>query len=109
MMISGPRPSAGCSSRLQICIDLGAHLLSEINARPPADYAGVFASLAAAGRLDEHLAGRMMQAARQRNLLVHSYLEVDDQRIFESLDHLDDLRAFAAAVQRLLEAAQHND
>lgn len=90
----------------QICIDIGAHLISELNVRPPGDYAGIFLSLAQAGRLDEQLAERMMQAARQRNLLVHSYLEVDDRKILESLDHLDDLRAFAAAVAHLLESPQ---
>lgn len=42
--------------------------------------------------------------ARQRNLLIHAYLELDNRMIFESLDHLDDLRAFAAEVQRLADA-----
>ncbi len=87
----------------QICIDVGAHLLSERNARPASDYADIFTSLAEAGELDRGLASRMVQAARQRNVLVHSYLEVDAQKILESLDHLDDLRSFAAAVQRVLD------
>jgi uncharacterized protein YutE (UPF0331/DUF86 family) len=90
----------------QICIDIGAHLLSELNARPPADYADIFISLAEAGQLDGELAKRMVQAARQRNVLVHSYLEVDDHKVLESLEHLDDLRAFAAAVQELVDTDQ---
>ncbi len=90
----------------QICIDVGAHLLSEINARPPGDYAGIFLSLAEAGQLDHRLASRMVQVARQRNLLVHSYLEIDDRKVLESLDHLDDLRAFAATVQQLVDSQQ---
>jgi uncharacterized protein YutE (UPF0331/DUF86 family) len=87
----------------QTCTEVGAHLLSEINAAPPADYAGIFASLADAGRLDRQLASRLPHAARQRNLLVHAYLQIDDRKLFESLDQLDDLRAFAAAVQRMLD------
>lgn len=86
----------------QTCIDIGAHLLSEINAPPPGDYAGIFRSLADAGHLDDSLASSLAQAARQRNLLVHAYLQIDDRRLFDSLDQLDDLRAFATAVERML-------
>jgi len=35
--------------------------------------------------------------ARLRNLLVHLYLEIDDRRVFASLERLQDLREFAAA------------
>ncbi len=87
----------------QTCIDVGAHLLSEINAPPPGDYAGIFRSLADAGQLDDELATRLAQAARQRNLLVHAYLRIDARKVFASLDQLEDLRAFAGAVERMLE------
>lgn len=93
----------------QLCIDIGAHLVSELNARPPSDYADLFRSLADAGELDSGLAERMVQAARQRNVLVHSYLEVDDGKVLESLEHLDDLRSFARAVQQILDADQSGE
>jgi len=87
----------------QICIDIGAQILSDLNAKPPSDYAGVFASLADAAVLDRALADRLADAARQRNLLVHLYLDLDDRMVFATLGHLDDLRAFAAVVQGLLD------
>lgn len=93
----------------QVCIDIGAHLLSELGAPTASDYGAVFKSLADGGHLDHELAGRLIQAAKQRNLLVHAYLEIDNRKVFQSLEHLDDLRAFAAAVQRLLEDARHPD
>jgi hypothetical protein len=40
-------------------------------------------------------------ADRQRNLLVHLYLEIDDRAVFASLGFLDDFREFAKAVERL--------
>lgn len=86
---------------IQICIDIGAHLVSELSASPPSDYAGIFKSLAEAGHLDPELGTSLADAARQRNLLVHLYLEIDDTKVFAALEHLDDLRAFAAVVQRL--------
>jgi uncharacterized protein YutE (UPF0331/DUF86 family) len=87
----------------QICIDIGAHLVSEINASPPADYAGIFRSLADAGHLGPELAARLAHAAGQRNILVHAYLDIDDMKVFESLEHLDDLRRFAESAQRMLD------
>jgi uncharacterized protein YutE (UPF0331/DUF86 family) len=90
---------------IQICIDIGAHLVSELSAPPPSDYAGIFSSLAAAGHLDRDLGARLSAAARQRNLLVHLYLELDDSQVFASLGRLDDLRAFAAVVRRLADDA----
>ena len=87
---------------IQICIDAGAHLVSELSTPPPSDYAGIFKSLADAGHLDRDLGERLSGAARQRNLLIHLYLEIDDSRVFASLERLEDLRAFAAVVQRLV-------
>ena len=91
---------------IQICIDIGAHLVSELSTPPPSDYAAIFKSLADAGHLEGHLAGRLSDAARLRNLLIHLYLEIDDRRVFASLERLEDLRAFAAVVARLADPDQ---
>lgn len=80
---------------IQICIDAGAHLVSELGLEPPSDYRGVFASLRSAG-LDDQLADRLGDAAGMRNVLVHGYLELDHDEIWDALDRLDELRAFAA-------------
>lgn len=88
---------------IQICIDIGVHLVSELSAPPPSDYAGIFKSLADAGHIERGLGARLSDAARQRNLLIHLYLEIDDSKVFASLAHLDDLRDFAASVQLLVE------
>jgi uncharacterized protein YutE (UPF0331/DUF86 family) len=89
---------------IQICIDIGAHLVSELSTPPPSDYAGIFKSLADAGHLERGLGERLSAAARQRNLLIHLYLDIDHRRVFASLRHLDDLRAFAGVVQRIIDA-----
>ncbi len=46
----------------------------------------------------------MGNAAKQRNLLVHLYLEIDDRAVFASLTYLDDLREFATIFGRLAES-----
>jgi len=55
------------------------------------------------GLLEEDLADRLAQAAKQRNVLVHLYLDVDDRKVFDSLSRLDDLRRFAAFVEEQLD------
>ena len=84
---------------VQICIDVGAHLIAELGLEVPSGYRGIFESLRSAG-LDPQLTERLADAAGMRNILVHGYLEVDDEAVWGALDHLDDLRQFAAFTQR---------
>jgi uncharacterized protein YutE (UPF0331/DUF86 family) len=83
---------------IQICIDIGAHLIAELGLEAPSEYRGIFESLRSAG-LEPQLAERMGKAAGMRNILVHGYLEVDDDAVWSALDRLDDLRRFAAFAQ----------
>ncbi len=86
---------------IQISIDIGAQLGNELAVPTAHDYAGVFVVLASAGHLPAELAGRLAEAAKQRNLLVHAYLDIDDHQVFAALDHLEDLRELARIAQRL--------
>jgi uncharacterized protein YutE (UPF0331/DUF86 family) len=88
---------------IQVCIDLGAQVVAELSAPAPADYAAIFKILADKGLLPRDLGGRMADAARQRNLLIHLYLEIDDRAVFDALGHLDDLRQFAVFIKKRLD------
>ena len=88
---------------VQICIDLGTQLATERSVRPPDSYADVFQKLAEAELLTPELARRLSEAARQRNLLVHLYMEIEDRKVFTSLQSLDDLREFAKIVEAHLD------
>lgn len=89
---------------IQICIDLAAQVASEQSAPPPSSYSDVFEILGKKGVLPTEVAERLANAARQRNLLVHLYMEIDDRAVFASLTFLDDLREFAQVVERLATA-----
>lgn len=89
---------------VQICIDLGTQLVTEQSARPPSDYAEVFKILGEKRVISSELAQRLADAAKQRNLIVHLYMEIDDRSVFTSLAHLDDLREFAASLERLADS-----
>lgn len=86
---------------IQICIDLAAQVVSEQSVPPPSSYSDVFKVLGDKGVISAEIAERLGNAARQRNLLVHLYMEIDDRAVFASLAFLDDLREFAATVERL--------
>lgn len=86
---------------IQICVDIGAHLIAELGLKMPDDYKGVFASLREPLGLSPDLVAGLSAAAGMRNVLVHAYLEVDDDKAWDALGHLDDLREFAAAVERV--------
>jgi uncharacterized protein YutE (UPF0331/DUF86 family) len=90
---------------IQSCIDIGAHLISELGLPAPGDYRGVFESLRQAG-LDARLSERLAAAAGMRNILVHGYLDVDDEAVWGALAELDDLRSFAQTAQRIAGAGE---
>jgi uncharacterized protein YutE (UPF0331/DUF86 family) len=87
---------------VQACLDIGAHLIAEEGLKMPDDYRGVFASLKSAG-LEPDLADRLGAAAGMRNVLVHEYLKVDDEAVWDALDHLEDLRLFSSFVEKQLD------
>ncbi|MGH3695826.1 MAG: type VII toxin-antitoxin system HepT family RNase toxin [Pseudonocardiaceae bacterium] len=87
----------------QICIDLANHVIAADGHRVPRDYGDAFRVLAEAGVLDDELADRMVALAGARNLIVHLYAEVDDDRLARAVQGggLDDLGAFATRIAAL--------
>ena len=65
----------------------------------PTAYAECFERLAAHGILDADLSSRLQAMARFRNLLLHRYWEVDDQRVLAiARNDLGDLERFVGAL-----------
>jgi uncharacterized protein YutE (UPF0331/DUF86 family) len=88
---------------IQSAIDIAVHIVAEDSAKTPEDYSDTFRILAEMDVIGSDLSLRLGSAAKLRNILVHMYLEVDPQRVWEALGNLDDLESFAAAVERYLE------
>lgn len=80
---------------VETVLDLGSHVISSERYEPPGSYADVFRVLRDEGLLDEELAERLMAMARFRNLLVHAYADVDEERVLRILHgSLSDLDRF---------------
>ena len=79
------------------------HILARLAKRAPASYAECFDGLRELDIVDDGLAGRLVQMARFRNLLVHRYWEVEPERILRyGRENLGDFEEYLAAVGRLI-------
>jgi uncharacterized protein YutE (UPF0331/DUF86 family) len=88
---------------IQAAIDLAAHLAADEAGPRPNTLAGLFGALAGRDMIDHDLAGRLAMMARFRNLLVHSYADIDQERVWEIVStSLGDLDDFFAVVGRLV-------
>ena len=72
----------------QAAIDLCYHLTAKITKKAPSDYSNCFELLSETGYFKEETLKRMAVMAKFRNLLVHHYIKVDDERVYEKLDEL---------------------
>lgn len=89
---------------LEAAIDGAQHVVASEGLAVPATNADAFRSLATAGFLTTELADTMAAAAGFRNVLVHDYAEVDDERVVDNLDRLPELRDYVTALTALLDA-----
>ena len=84
---------------VQITIDLALSWCVRAGLGAPPTYGDAFRRLAATGWLDAALAARLVRAVGLRNLVVHSYADLDLVRVHEAArTGPADLRAFAAAL-----------
>jgi len=89
---------------VQLCVDVGAHLLADTERKAPETMGETFDLLAEEGMLDAGLARRMRGAVGFRNVAVHSYRSIDWSIVHElTTTGVEDLRAFAGAIGRTLD------
>jgi uncharacterized protein YutE (UPF0331/DUF86 family) len=83
----------------ECALDLGFHLIADRGWEAPDSYREVFQVLQQEGVLSAELAHQMEGWARLRNVLVHLYLRIDQERVWEVLtEELDQLEEYAAAL-----------
>jgi uncharacterized protein YutE (UPF0331/DUF86 family) len=91
---------------IEICIDVGEHIIASEGLPTPGTYGEVFATLGAGGYLPSDKIEDYRRMAGFRNLLVHDYADVDDSRVIEIIrNQLGDFDLFAQAVAAKLSGA----
>lgn len=95
---------------IQAAIDIGSILLAGTSAKVPESYRDIFLALADVDILPRAFAARLAQMAQFRNVLVHLYLEVDLQKVYQYLQHnLADFELFAQHVSAYLNQIKTSD
>jgi uncharacterized protein YutE (UPF0331/DUF86 family) len=88
----------------QICLDIANYLVARLGLEVPDEEENVFTMLAKAGLLSHPLAGQMKGLVGFRNILVHDYLEIDQEIVFENFaKNMRDFRDFAAEITDYLD------
>lgn len=65
---------------IELCADIGNHVISEQELEVPKSYANIFEILQQSGLISSQLAATMVRMAKFRNIVVHQYTEVDADR-----------------------------
>lgn len=88
---------------IEVCIDIGNHVIASEGYRSPQSYGDVFAVLGEHGHLRDQDVPTFIAMAGFRNLLVHGYAQVDDERVVEILhERLDDFERFRATMASIV-------
>lgn len=72
---------------IQAMIDVGSMIVAAKSTTIPATYRDIFYELAKLGIIDQTFANKLADMAGFRNILVHLYLEVDQQRVYDFLQN----------------------
>lgn len=88
---------------IQGCIDICNHIVAKKGGRAPQDYGDCFRLMAELGILEKDISDRLVQMTKFRNLLIHLYWEVDDERVYQILNkNLGDIDQFLDAIGSFL-------
>lgn len=96
--------SLNLSRAIQLCVDMGAHLIAGMDVPPPDTMGQTFDILARSGLVTTALADNLKKAVGFRNIAVHNY-DAINWLIVHSIvnNHLSDFSAFAKVVSMKLD------
>jgi uncharacterized protein YutE (UPF0331/DUF86 family) len=90
---------------IQTSVDIGLHIISDLEIPVPETMAQTFESLKKAGCLDAAIAQRMAKSVGFRNTAVHAYQEIDWDIVYCIItEHLDDFKDFARQILLMTDA-----
>ncbi len=84
----------GLLESIQVVIDIACKLVSQYNLGNPKTYRACVELLQQHKYLDEPLAQKVIGMVGLRNLLVHEYVKIDEEKLYDFLGYLDDFLAF---------------
>ena len=84
---------------IQAALDIGSLILADRSASIPEEYRDIFPKLAEMGVISQELAIKLVGMAKFCNVLVHMYIDVDLEKVYQYLqNNLGDLETFTRQV-----------
>ena len=88
---------------VQICVDIGNHILIDYSTPTPATMAETFKYLAENKLISDKNALELSHAVGFRNIAVHQYENINCKIVYEIITkHLDDFKEFSQAISQLI-------
>lgn len=92
---------------VQLCVDIGMHIIGDLDVPMPDTMSQTFETLANSGCLDRATTERMIKAVGFRNTAVHAYQKMDWEIVYRIITrHLDDFRDFSRQIMAMIEQSQ---
>ncbi len=89
---------------IQICLDIGNHIIGSMGWERPQDYASVFEILEKNQVLPTNLAESLQEMARFRNRIVHLYGDFDNEILYSILqENVGDIDLLAQHIVQFIE------
>ncbi len=70
---------------VEAATDINNHVVVETGNRPPEDYSVSFIKASETGLISRDLAEKLKGSAGMRNILVHEYMEIDDEMVYNAI------------------------
>ena len=85
----------------EACVDICNHISAKEHLGIPESYSNCFEILSERGIISEELSKKLSNMAKFRNLLVHLYWKIDNERLYEILQkELGDFEEFIKQISR---------
>ncbi len=87
--------------------DVNNHVAVETGQRPPEDYTSSFLRASEAGLISRELADRIKGSGGMRNIIVHEYMDIDDEKVYKTLPlALKDYKEYIRQVDQFLDRTE---
>ena len=88
---------------IEAIIDICNRIISKRKLGFPQDYSDVIKLMSQEGVLEGDLVGRLIEMVKFRNMLVHLYWKIENERLYQYLkENLGDFEAFKEAIRKYL-------
>ena len=84
---------------IQLVIDVSCHIVSKDGLGYPETYSECIKLLHQHGYIPNELKKPLISMVGLRNILIHEYVDIDMEELYECLGQLDDFRQFIRAIQ----------